>query len=79
MPTILRIGPFRFFFYSNELGEPAHIHVQSDNKTAKFWLEPVSLSKSVRFSSKELRELEKLVTSNKAVFMEAWNEYFNTK
>ena len=79
MPTILRIEPFRFFFYSNELGEPAHIHVQSDNKTAKFWLEPVSLSKSVRFSSKELRELEKLVTSNKAVFMEAWNEYFNTK
>ena len=79
MPTILRIGPFRFFFYSNELGEPAHIHVQSDNKTAKFWLEPVSLSKSVRFSSKELRELEKLVTSNKVVFMEAWNEYFNRK
>jgi len=27
MPTILRIGPYRFYFYSNEKGEPPHIHV----------------------------------------------------
>ncbi|MBW6456390.1 MAG: DUF4160 domain-containing protein [Trueperaceae bacterium] len=27
-PTVLRDGPYRFFFFSNERGEPPHIHVQ---------------------------------------------------
>jgi len=26
MPTVLRIGPYRFHFYSDERGEPAQIH-----------------------------------------------------
>lgn len=41
MPTILRIGLYRFFFYSNENGEPAHIHIQRESALAKFWLHPV--------------------------------------
>ena len=44
MPTILRIGSYRFFFYSNEFGEPAHIHIQRDNLLAKFWLKPIALA-----------------------------------
>jgi hypothetical protein len=47
MPTVLTIGPFRFFFYSNESSEPAHIHIQRDNMLAKFWLRPVALASSV--------------------------------
>lgn len=77
MPTILRIGPFRFFFYSNESGEPAHIHIQRENMLAKFWLQPVALASSTRFSPKELRKLEVLVNENKALLLEAWNEYFS--
>lgn len=77
MPTILRIGSFRFFFYSNEMGEPAHIHIQRDNMLAKFWLNPVSLARSTRFSPKELRKIETLIVENKDIFMEAWNEYFS--
>ena len=41
MPTVLQIEGFRFFFYSREDWEPAHIHVESDDKLAKFWLSPV--------------------------------------
>lgn len=41
MPTVLRIGAFRFFFYSNEGGEPPHIHIQRDRMLAKFWLQPI--------------------------------------
>ena len=78
MPTILRIGPFRFFFYSNEKGEPPHIHIQRDNMLAKFWLNPVSLASSMRFSAKELRKLEMLETENENTLMEAWNEYFSS-
>jgi len=77
MPTVLRIGPFRFFFYSNENSEPAHIHIQRDRMLAKFWLNPVALASSSRFSSKELRELESLVIEHRDRLLEAWNEYFS--
>ncbi|APA83280.1 DUF4160 domain-containing protein [Francisella tularensis] len=76
MPTILRIGAYRFFFYSNENNEPAHIHIQKDNCLAKFWLNPVTLSSSTNFNSVELRKLNKLVSDNKQLFKEKWNEYF---
>ena len=78
MPTVLRIGPFRFFFYSNEGNEPAHIHVQRDNMLAKFWLKPFSLASSIIFSPSELRKLELLVIENRETFLEVWNEYFSS-
>ena len=78
MPTVLRVGPYRFFFYSNENGEPPHIHIQRERMLAKFWLQPVALASSTRFSSTELRKLEKLVCENKTHFMENWNEYFSS-
>ena len=77
MPTVLRIGAFRFFFYSNENGEPPHIHIQRERMLAKFWLQPVTLASSTRFSSKELKKLEALVNENKDTLLEAWNEYFS--
>ncbi len=77
MPTVLRIGPYRFFFYSNENGEPVHIHIQCDRKLAKFWLQPITLASSTRFSAKELRKLEKLVNQNKEILLEAWNDHFS--
>ncbi len=76
MPTVLRLGPYRFFFYSNEWGEPPHIHIQRETSLAKFWLNPVSLASSTRFPPKEIRELHKLVEAHKPKLMEAWNEYF---
>lgn len=69
----LRIGPYRFFFYSNENNEPAHIHVQRE---AKFWLFPVALASSTGFPAQELTKLSRLVGENAAKFVEAWNEYF---
>jgi hypothetical protein len=43
MPTVLRSGPFRLFFYAGDRHEPSHVHVERDARKAKFWLEPVSL------------------------------------
>lgn len=79
MPTVLKIGAFRFFFFSNELGEPPHIHVQDGKKLAKFWLGNVALASSTNFKAHELNELEKLVQKHEKQFMEAWNEYFSGK
>jgi len=58
MPTILRDGRWRFFFYSNERLEPPHIHVESADGWAKFWLSPVALVGSSRLKPRELRDLE---------------------
>lgn len=45
MPTALLIGPYRFYFYSYDCGEPRHMHVDRENMSAKFWLDPdVSLA-----------------------------------
>jgi hypothetical protein len=78
MPTVLRIGAYRFFFYSNENGGPHHIHVQHEKALAKFWLNPVSLASSVGFSAHELNKLLVLVESNQQIFREAWNEFFGS-
>lgn len=78
MPTVLRIRGFRFFFYSNE-HLPIHIHVEKDNKTAKFSLEAVELVMSRGFNASELKEIRKLVNDNVELFKNKWDEYFNNK
>ncbi|MEW6338821.1 MAG: DUF4160 domain-containing protein [Acidobacteriota bacterium] len=74
-PTVRSIGPYRFFFFAGDLGEPPHVHVERDRATAKFWLEPVSLAGSRRFAAHELRRLEELVCVNATAFLEAWHEF----
>jgi hypothetical protein len=78
MPTLGRIGPFRFFFYSNEGVEPPHVHAQQERKTAKFWLNPVGLASAGRFSASELQAPERIVLENRERFLEAWNEFFSS-
>jgi len=48
MPTVLREGPYRFYFYASDGGEPPHVHVQRENMVAKFWLAPVRFSEEWR-------------------------------
>ena len=44
MPTVMRSGPYRLYFYSHELNEPPHVHVDRDDQSAKVWLRPVGLA-----------------------------------
>ena len=76
MPEILRIGAYRFYFYSHEPNEPPHIHIDRDNLTAKFWLQPVSLAQNIGFPAKELRKLQSMTIENQTQLLEAWYEYF---
>ncbi|MEW5797759.1 MAG: DUF4160 domain-containing protein [Bacteroidota bacterium] len=79
MPTILRIKGYRFFFFSREGNEPAHIHVENAERYAKFWLHPIQLAESEGFRSGEISELRKLVQENMTLFEEKWYEYFSSK
>ncbi len=76
MPTVLRIQGHRFFFYSQEKGEPPHIHVEHGDRTAKYWLSPVSLASSERFRGHELNRVRAMVITHGAVFLEKWHEHF---
>jgi hypothetical protein len=78
MPTVLSIGPYRFYFYSHEPNEPPHIHVDRGNLSAKFWLKPVQLSRNLGFSPKELRKLHEIAIENQQAFLEKWHGYFGT-
>lgn len=77
MPTILRSGPYRFFFYAGDRDEPAHVHVERDDCEAKFWLDPVSLERSRGFTRKELYTIHVLIEENQQHFLESWNEFFH--
>jgi hypothetical protein len=79
MPTIRlpQAGPYRFFFYSNEGTEPPHIHVESGEGKAKFWLEdPVRYANSYGFASHKLMRIQSLVQQHRTELLRAWNDHF---
>jgi len=78
MPTVMRSGRYRFFFFSNQRNEPRHIHVESGGSYAKFWLEPVDLATSVGYKYVEFREIRKLIAEN-AIYLKArWDAHFGS-
>ena len=79
MPTILRLKGYRFFFFSLEGNEPAHIHIEQGDYVAKFWLKPVSLASSYGFRGHELAKIRELIVEHSTLFLEKWNEFFSNK
>jgi hypothetical protein len=77
MPTVLRSGPYRFFFYAGDRSEPPHVHVERESNRAKFWLDPVRMQESGGFSGVELNRIAALVETHRDKLLEAWDEYFN--
>lgn len=75
MPTVLRIGRYRFFFFSNESNEPPHIHVKAGSDEVKFWLDPVDLARNHGFRGRDLNEIEDLVIEHRTRLLEAWHEH----
>ena len=76
MPTVFRHGPYRFYFYSHDFGEPPHVHVDRDRSSAKFWLEPVSCARNHGFAEVELRRLERLVAGRRPELRRSSRDYF---
>lgn len=77
MPTVLREGPYRVYFFSHETTEPPHVHVDRNDLSVKFWLDPVSLAANYGFSPRELRRVQALVLENRERCLEAWYGYFS--
>jgi hypothetical protein len=75
-PTIFREGNYRFHFFSKEEKRP-HVHVESPDHEAKFWLEPmVALSMNYNFTLRELKKIQKIVEREHHVLINAWKKHF---
>ncbi len=72
MPTVLRIGLYRFHFYSRDGNEPSHIHVTRGDIEAKFWLSPVSLAANYGFGPAESRDIQRLVEQHCQTLLDAY-------
>ena len=77
-PTVLRAGPYRFYFFSREEPRP-HVHVQSADGEAKFWLDPeVELAKNYKLSERDLQRIRELILEHEDEIRDAWNRHFGT-
>jgi hypothetical protein len=76
MPTVLKHRGYRFYFYSHEPNEPPHVHVDEGGATAKFWLEPVRLARSIGFAANDINAISRVVRDNREQLIEAWHGYF---
>lgn len=76
MPTVLRVGSYRFFFYAGDRDEPPHVHVERGEAVAKFWLSPVRLQRSKGFARNEVHKIQRLVEEHEELLLRSWNEFF---
>ena len=74
MLTVLRLGSYRFHFYSDEGNEPPHIHVAIPDGECKFWLDPVRLARNKGVPPAALREIEKLVFEHQSLLTRKYDE-----
>lgn len=74
-PTVLRLGAFRFHFYSDEGGEPPHIHDASGEGECKFWLDPVGLAANRSLAPHVVRQIERLIYEHRDELMERYREF----
>lgn len=71
MPTVLKEGPHRLFYFSDEGDprEPPHAHVAFNEKIARFCLQPVALDSSKRLRAREIKQVAQLVELHQARFL----------
>ncbi len=77
MPTVLRSGPYRFFFYSGDRTEPRHVHMERDANKAKIWVDPVRLQESSGFGRTEINRIIRIVEENREQLAASWDNFFN--
>lgn len=66
------------YFHSHEPNEPPHVHVDRNDLSAKFWLEPVALARNLGFSPMELRRIQRMIRENEKTLLEKWYGRFRT-
>ena len=87
MGKLLILAKYIFLIYGSDIHETRrHIHVtharRGYKKSCKFWLEPdiePDEKKKGEFTSKELREIEKLIHQHKDMLLEQLDKFYQGK
>src|SRR5205085_11886825 len=74
VPSVRIEGPYEIYFTSHDRGEPPHVHVDREDKAAKLWLIPISVSYNLGYSRHELRRIERVITENRELCLRKWHE-----
>lgn len=77
MPVVLRESGFRFYFFSEEGNEPAHVHVDKGGASAKYWLEPIRLASNQGYKPAELKRIGQIIFEHQIDLLRQWHDYFD--
>jgi hypothetical protein len=82
MPTVLFIFGWRLFFYSNEGGEPMHVHAEKAGMECKYWLyaDEVEIKEAFSFNMtpNAHREIKKIIYQHFDLIVDAWTSHFKS-
>ena len=60
---------------SFDCNEPPHVHVERDDNTCKFWLQPLGLANNDGFTARELNVIRRMIVTHRTAILEAWHEH----
>ncbi len=85
MPNLFTVCGYKIYFWSNENGEPIHVHIAKGKPTpnsTKVWLTKAGgcfvASNSGRIPKKILNELLEIINAQYFYICEKWKEHFVT-
>lgn len=86
MPSLFRVGGYLIFFWSNENGEPIHVHVgkgKPKSNSTKIWLtrsgQCVVANNDSRIPQSDLNELLDVISAQFFMICRKWKEHFCVK
>jgi len=83
VPSLFRIGGYLVFFWSNENGEPIHVHIargKPEPNATKVWLtrsgQCVVAHNNGRIPQSDLKELLDVISAQFFMICRKWKEHF---
>ena len=83
MPSLFRVGGYLVFFWSNENGEPIHVHIAKGKPSpgaTKIWLTRsggcVVANNAGRIPQSDLNELMEIISAQFFLICRKWKEHF---
>ena len=85
MPSLFRVGRYLVFFWSNENGEPIHVHIcegRPGPNTTKVWLTAaggcILANNASNVPKHDLNDLLEVISANFFMICAKWKEHFAT-
>lgn len=86
LPSLFTVSGYKVYFWSNENGEPIHVHVSKGKPTpngTKIWLTKtggcILASNGNDISKKELSELMEFISAQFFLICAEWKRFFVTE